>query len=76
MSELDWSTSRKRKDFDGVERIAVPLGEGLIVSLLVRQTSESGECTLVDTTIQSIRATAREVPVAELTSNLPVRPFV
>jgi hypothetical protein len=76
MSELDWSTSRKRKDLDGVERIAVPLGEGFIVSLLVRETSESGECTLVDTTIRSIRATAREVPVAELTSNLPVRAFV
>jgi len=43
MSELDWSTSRKRKDLDGVERIAVPLGEGLIVNLLVRQRSESGD---------------------------------
>jgi len=41
MSELDWSTSRKRKDFDGVERIAVPLGEGLIVSLLVRHKRQS-----------------------------------
>jgi len=37
MSELDWSTSRKRKDLDGAERIAVPLGEGLIVNLLLDQ---------------------------------------
>jgi hypothetical protein len=33
MSELDWSTERKRNDFAGVLRIAAPLGDDLIVKL-------------------------------------------
>jgi len=31
--ELDWSTSRSRKDLEGVLRIAVPFGDGFIVRL-------------------------------------------
>ena len=33
INEFDWSTVRRRKDFEGALRIAVPLGEDLIVSL-------------------------------------------
>jgi hypothetical protein len=37
MSELDWSTERTRKDFDGVLKIAVPFGDDLIVNLSQRR---------------------------------------
>jgi hypothetical protein len=33
MSELDWSTDRRRNDFAGVLRIAEPLGDAFIVKL-------------------------------------------
>ena len=40
INELDWSTARSRKDFEGVLRMAAPLGEDLMVNLVLEMCSK------------------------------------